>query len=386
MRFWLAMALMLLAVGARADYTGVWRGTLGQQPVEACFNGDGNGRYFYTKYGKAIRLKQPDKDMQGQWYEGKAKKPTGGWTLSAPQGDSVLGTWRNRQGRYPLALTRVAQGGCASDDFRQDLAAARAAATTPATTALTAAASPSPTVASTATDAAAATDADTEETCGDAEEKQMPQLVAEGQTAAAFVPKGWVLNEDSVLEDDFNHDGRKDLAFSLQDNNPALKCKHFGQDFDQNPSMIVVVLGKAGGGYQLLVADTALVPQPQTNMDPPFDGIKSHKGVLEVDLHYFMNAGGWDAGTTSFKFRYDQGCMRLIGYDNMNHNRASGDDDDTSINTASGKAQITHTPGDDSKATANWVRLKQNPRICLGKVGDSDGFGFDASGTFGISQ
>jgi len=398
MRIWLAMALILLAAGARADYTGVWKGSLGQQPIEACFNDDGNGHYFYTKYGKSISLKQPDKDMQGQWYEGKKKNPTGGWTLPPPQGDSILGTWRNRQGRYPLTLIRLSHGTCASDEFRHDLAAARTAAAKPATAPSTA---PSPTATTTATDTTASTDTDPDETCGDAEEKQIPQLVAEGRTAADFVPKDWVLDEGSELEEDFDGDGHNDLAFSLTDNNPALKCKHFGQDFDQNPSMIVVLLGKPGGGYRLLVADSTIVPQPQTNMDPPFDGIKSHKGVLEVDLHYFMNAGGWDMGNTSFKFRYDKGCMRLIGYDNLNHNRASGDEDETSINTASGKAHLTHTPGGGGQgndgqgndaqgaveqASSNWVRLKQNPHICLGKVSDGDGFSFDATTVFGLSQ
>src|SRR5437764_999325 len=80
--------------------------------------------------------------------------------------------------------------------------------------------------------------------------------------------------------------------------------------------MLVVLFGNRSGGYDLAVANHKLIPRRvNPNQDPPFNGVTIANGVLRVKMHEFLEAGGWRMGTNSFAFRWQDGTLRLIGYD-----------------------------------------------------------------------
>lgn len=94
-------SLLLLPLASRAAPVpkGVWEGTLGTQAIVACFNAEfPSGSYFYKRYRTPIQLTRRDKD--DFWHEAG---DTGVWSLEAPKGTTLAGTWKRVKGK-PAAL------------------------------------------------------------------------------------------------------------------------------------------------------------------------------------------------------------------------------------------------------------------------------------------
>jgi DNA-binding beta-propeller fold protein YncE len=112
----LSRALALFVIGfalfpmpARAAdpaWQGVWSGTLGKQPIVACLDSRGRSAYFYARYKREIPLTEKD----GALAEYNKGEPTGTWTLSAAQGDQLVGQWQNpkSQRTSPIRLKKLA--------------------------------------------------------------------------------------------------------------------------------------------------------------------------------------------------------------------------------------------------------------------------------------
>jgi hypothetical protein len=106
----LALLLASLATPARAAgaIDGVWRGTLGTQPVVACFFGD-YGNYYYEKHRQGIELSL-DADA-GRFAEGLAEGEASGYWRVAVEGGELQGEWQSpkKSGKpLPIRARRVA--------------------------------------------------------------------------------------------------------------------------------------------------------------------------------------------------------------------------------------------------------------------------------------
>lgn len=127
----LSLPALHLAMAADAPVQGVWQGTLGKANIVACFNqpsptqgADRSGSYYYVRYKTPIMLAMLN--GKSDWSESDAKgDTTGTWSLHAPQGGKVSGTWTEpKSGKtLPLALTLLEAAGdrehpsCASDAY-----------------------------------------------------------------------------------------------------------------------------------------------------------------------------------------------------------------------------------------------------------------------------
>lgn len=91
----LAMAVLLAGVSTPARAAdaidGVWRGTLGTQPVVACFFGD-YGSYYYEKHRRGIELSR-DADAQ-RYAEGLSQGEATGYWRVAVEGGELHGQWQ----------------------------------------------------------------------------------------------------------------------------------------------------------------------------------------------------------------------------------------------------------------------------------------------------
>ena len=106
--------------------SGVWQGKLGNADIVACFNQAGadsaNGSYYYVRHKTPIQLTR--QAGQSSWTE---SGNTGSWSLGAPAGGHVDGTWRSPKGGAPLALalTSIGEAGsenaCGSDAYNRPL-------------------------------------------------------------------------------------------------------------------------------------------------------------------------------------------------------------------------------------------------------------------------
>ena len=107
-------ALLAGAAFAQADapppaWSGVWKGTLGEAQVVACFGTESDpsaGAYYYVSHLKLIGL-DPSTAPPQMWAEGSiGDKKAARWTLS-PSGDAMTGTWSGSGKSLPIRLTRV---------------------------------------------------------------------------------------------------------------------------------------------------------------------------------------------------------------------------------------------------------------------------------------
>jgi hypothetical protein len=208
-----------------------------------------------------------------------------------------------------------------------------------------------------------------------------PKLVKRSLSLAGFVPKGWVLEQRK--SGDLNGDGRADAMLVLHQNDPRNVLENKDglgvAKLNSNPRMIGVVFARAGG-FDLIAENHQLVPRYDApNMDDPFDGITLQRGTFRVVTHYWASAGSWAEWTASFQFRFQNGCVRLIGYDRNDRQRNSGEAMGSSVNFLTGQVKKTVYDPLTEKESARWSTLKANPKRCLETMGN--GWEFEPEST-----
>jgi hypothetical protein len=202
-----------------------------------------------------------------------------------------------------------------------------------------------------------------------------PALALTAPTPEAFVPTGWVLVQQ--IAQDFDGDGRPDALLLLRMNDPhnVLTQEGMGESpLDTNPRLLAAVLAE-GQGYRLAFQNLALIPRHDTpTLDDPFTSVESIKGGFDVSLHSFANAGSWWMGNTKFRFRFQGGCFRLIGYDTSSVHRASQATESTSANYLTGLVVQSRSEGETDKPEVTRKKLKSKKPVCIEAMGD--GFEF----------
>ena len=206
-----------------------------------------------------------------------------------------------------------------------------------------------------------------------------PALPRQAKSAEGFAPPGWKI--EKVVSGDLNGDGAPDLVMVLKDADPknSIKNDGLGSDpFDTNPRILAVAFARKDGGYDLVVENHLLIPRPTaTNLEDFLSesgGVSVKNGSLRVALYLFADAGGWDMGTTTYTFRWTGGGFRLIGYDNVDTQRNTGQVTTISINYSTGK-MITTTGRIDRKATRSVTAKAPASPGGFDQVGD--GMAFD---------
>jgi hypothetical protein len=203
-----------------------------------------------------------------------------------------------------------------------------------------------------------------------------PRLPAEAATAQGFVPKGWAI--ESRAEGDIDGDSRPDLALVLRsrDRKNVIPQEMCGETLDTNPWMLAVLLARPGGGYRLAVENHALIPRRDDACR--LDGLAAiavERGALRLDFERMMSAGGWDMGTTTFKWRWREGALRLVGFDYSNVSRNSGATGAISINYPAGRVKISTGNIDSDREKVRWTTLRRRTAPTIEEVGD--GLAFD---------
>lgn len=204
-----------------------------------------------------------------------------------------------------------------------------------------------------------------------------PSLPDRAAGAAGFVPAGWLL--EASASGDIDRDGRSDLAMVLRMNDPANVIPggtegFCGDTLDTNPRIFAVALAEAAGGYRLGTSDNELIPRRDNPCALDWFGAPEQlsiaRGAIRIDLERFMSAGGWDMGTTSFTFRWEDAGLRLIGYDFSNVRRNTGDVTGISINYLTGRAKLTRGRMGEDRETVRWVALHNRGPITIDWIGN----------------
>ena len=185
------------------------------------------------------------------------------------------------------------------------------------------------------------------------------QLVVSVPSKAAqpsqFVPKGWVLEEQKVA--DLNGDGRDDALLLMRKSDSA-----------GTPPRILAAVLRQKHGYALAEMNSRLIPHSDntSHEDPMADGeLTAQPGGFNLKLTLMSGAGSYEMETLHYRFRYQDGCFRLVGYDRMETNRATLDTHDLIVDFLTGVV-IHRTGNAQSDATEEKSdTLKTNPRLCF---------------------
>ncbi|MBJ9984548.1 hypothetical protein IAE19_03725 [Acinetobacter sp. S40] len=193
----------------------------------------------------------------------------------------------------------------------------------------------------------------------------------------SFIPKNWKIIETG--KGDLNQDGMEDLALVIEENNPEkiISNDRLGSpELNTNPRALLVLF-RTAQGYQLISKSLQLPSENDADSpclaDPLEDGgIMISKGILKINLHYWLSCGSWYVTNNNFSFRYQNGKFKLIGFDQNSFHRASGEESGVSINFLTGKLKKT-TDGNEFEETAKparveWKKLKQHYDLNLEHV------------------
>jgi hypothetical protein len=204
-----------------------------------------------------------------------------------------------------------------------------------------------------------------------------PTLTKAAASAQGFVPKGWKL--ERVIKTELNGDRRPDLLMLLQQYDPKNIVPNpngLGVDpLNSNPRMLAVAFGQTRG-YKLMTQNHTVIPRRDSpTIDDPFDGLSSKDRKFKVEIGFFASAGSWTVLRTSFLFRYQNGCFRLIGFDSIDFHRASSEFTEISVNYLNARVKTTKGVESKGEQRTTWSRLKKSRIICIEDVGN--GYEFD---------
>jgi hypothetical protein len=102
------------------------------------------------------------------------------------------------------------------------------------------------------------------------------------------------------------------------------------------------------------------------------------RGTVRVRLGRFMSAGGWSMGSSTFTFRWQQGALRLIGFDYTNVQRNSGEMETLSVNYLTRRARIGEGSISDDDLKTRWSTIPARTLLTIDEVGN--GMEFDPNG------
>ena len=209
-----------------------------------------------------------------------------------------------------------------------------------------------------------------------------PQVPERAVVAEGFAPSGWTV--ESEAQGDLNGDGAPDLALVLRNRDPRNVIEHDGlgdNPWDTNPRMLVVAFAD-GADYRRVVVDTRLIPRSDspTQMDVLGDveAPSIVRGALRVSVGHWMSAGGWGMSRRTYTFRLNGDRFQLIGFDDFDLHRGSGEYTERSVNYLTRRMSVTTGQVSDDREAVEWRRAPEGGPIWLEDVGN--GLMFDPEG------
>ena len=159
-----------------------------------------------------------------------------------------------------------------------------------------------------------------------------------------FAPNGWRVLQvatGSVLGPKSND---AVLVVEEQDLAKIVINAGMGQPLLNTNTRALLLLAKDDQTYRVKTRFNEFLPSggdPENRClaDPLSEGkgVSIAKGVLSINLHYWYSCGSWYVTSNDYKFRAENGRLRLIGIESLSFHRASGMGSRTSVNYLTGR-------------------------------------------------
>lgn len=185
-----------------------------------------------------------------------------------------------------------------------------------------------------------------------------PVIPETGKRINDFVPANWTIL--SNIPGDLNNDNIPDAAIVLQYKDSILFANSEADTVTTQPRMLIILFkNSTGNNYRLMEQNHSIIlNHDNANMDDPFEEMSITKGILNLKFRFFMYAGSWSAGTTAYKFRYQNGEFVLVGADHYSFHRATQDYEKYSYNFLTKKRSYTKGNDGDSTEKTTWKKIK----------------------------
>lgn len=193
---------------------------------------------------------------------------------------------------------------------------------------------------------------------------------------APWIPAGWGLLSSAT--GDLNKDGAKDAVLVLEEKNPAKIKPNDGlgaKDLNLNSRRLLILFNTPQGYQKAFSSDRLLPTENDADLtcleDPLGDGrVSVSRGVLVLSLNYWLSCGSYAVTNNSFTFRYENSRFRLIGFDQSEFSRSTGDQSEISINYLTGKMKLTTglNSFEESKPKVAWQPISGEHNFYLDKI------------------
>ena len=206
-------------------------------------------------------------------------------------------------------------------------------------------------------------------------------------TYQSFIPKNWKILKK--IQGDLNQDQQADMALIIEDTDPKniIRNESLGSSELNTNKRKLLILFKNNQGYRLVATNTYLPTEGDIESpclaDPigENDPLEIKNGLLKVNLHYWLSCGSWYVTNHSYTFRYQDQAFKLIGYDQNDFHRASGESTAQSINFLTGKIKSTSGENEFSEKhqpiEIKWSKLKKHYSLQLEQVKFNEYYEFE---------
>ena len=201
-----------------------------------------------------------------------------------------------------------------------------------------------------------------------------PSVLSKGNLSLAQL-RSWDCQEATG---DLDKDGLSDLVVMATPDFPEfIEKRDDGYEYNYNQPVLAIFFGGKDGGYRCFKQYENVIPRRTDSflsVDCTLQVLAN--GVLQIGLEYFSSMGSWGTSDYSYKFRFQNGDFFLIGQDEQNHMRNTGEAETTSYNYLTGKKQyVTFNMFNEKvKKKEKWSRLPKKPLRKLGTwlLGEDD--------------
>ena len=195
---------------------------------------------------------------------------------------------------------------------------------------------------------------------------QAKELKQQGTSVEDIVPDGWLHHE---AWGDLNKDGINDLVVvATPDDEEDLLRRDDGYVYNFNPPILAIYFGN-GQELQLWKRYDYVIPPDQSeNCSHDIVLEITSRGTLRIAISLFCNAGSYGTSTDTYTYRYQNGDFYLIGMDNEEMMRNTGEVTLVSENYLTWKRQVKCSNAfTDDPVTEKWSRITKKPLEKLGE-------------------
>ena len=193
------------------------------------------------------------------------------------------------------------------------------------------------------------------------------ELAQQGTSIEDIVPEGWLHHE---AWGDLNKDGIKDLVVvATPDDEEDLLRRDDGYVYNFNPPILAIYFGNGQVQQLWKRYDYVIPPDQSENCSHDIVLEITSRGALRIAISLFCDAGSYGTSTDTYTYRYQNGDFYLIGMDNEEMMRNTGEDILVSENYLTWKRQeIKSNVFDDSiLPTEKWTKLRKHALEKLGE-------------------